>query len=365
MTRGGKGKKKTPANNIGGNILNNLSGLFDDPIGALNEAGVGTPGFSPGVRPNTYEPPAVNVTVNTPANDSGADVATMYENWAAEQKAANDAAELAKQQNIKNQTEVMKSILEGYGLMSLYNTVLGFIQDGFDAPAIQTLIRTTPEYKRRFPAMESLNAKGRSISEAEYISYEQTASGLERRYGLPEGMLMNNLQTLLENEVSATELNERVMLASAAAIESPQDIKDTFQQYYGIGQGGMTAYFLDPDIATPLLEKQYASAQIGAEAARQGIGIDVYGAQNLQGLGITQAQARQGFGEVAASQSLSEGRGDVATQQEMIQAKLGGDAQAQQKVARATMGKLAAFQGGGEALQTQKGAVGLGSAATR
>ena len=83
------------------------------------------------------------------------------------------------------------------------------------------------------------------------------------------------------------------------------------------------------------------------------------------GIRQVSGQARQGFGEVAASQSLSEGRGDVATQQEMIQAKLGGDAQAQQKVARATMGKLAAFQGGGEALQTQKGAVGLGSAATR
>lgn len=326
------------------------------------------PGTGPGESSSSTSNGVSTTIVNnysTPQNDSGADVAAMYQNWADAQDAANKAAETARLQNIQNQSETMKAILGSYGLMSLYDTVLGYIQNGYDAGAIQTLIRTTPEYKRRFPAMEALNAKGRSISEAEYISYEQAASGLERRYGLPEGMLMGNVQTMLENEVSATELNDRVMLASAAAIEAPQDVKDAFQNYYGIGSGGMTAYFLDADIATPLLEKQYAAAQIGAEAARQGIGLDVYGAQNLQGLGITTAQARQGFGEVAASQSLSEGRGDVVTQQEMVAAKLGGDTKAQEKVSRATMGKLSAFQGGGEALQTQKGAVGLGSAATR
>lgn len=348
----GKGKpgKNTP-------ILSPESQAYYEGIGEAIAGG--------GSTTTVYQPPDVNITYASPSNDSGADFTQMLENMTNAQNVANQAAIDAAAQNARNQTEIIKGILQSYNLMSLYDTMIGYIQDGYDSSAIQTLIRTTPEYKRRFPAMEALGAKGRAISEAEYISYEQTASGLERRYGLPEGMLMGNLQTLLENEVSASELNDRVMLASAAAIEAPQDVKDTFQQYYGIGSGGMTAYFLDADIATPLLEKQYAAAQIGAEAARQGIGMDVYGAQNLQGLGITQQQARQGFGEVAASQALSEGRGDVVTQQEMVQAKLGGNASAQEKVQRATMGKLGAFQGGGEALQTQKGAVGLGSAATR
>lgn len=265
----------------------------------------------------------------------------------------------------KNAIATMQAALQQYGLNSLYETVVDFIKSGYDADAISVLIRTTPEYKQRFPAMEALAQKGRAISEAEYISYEQTASGLERRYGLPEGMLMSNVTKLLTNEVSPSELNDRVILASSAAIQAPQEVKDMFKQYYGIDSGGMTAYFLDPDVATPLLEKQFASSVIGSEAARQGIGIDVYGSENLQMLGITQEQARQGFGTVAASTGLTQGRGDVVTQQQLIAGTLGQDQKAQQDIERAVGGRLGRFQGGGEFLQQGGQNVGLGSAATR
>ena len=278
-------------------------------------------------------------------------------------EAAVRAAQEAQRQ--QNATATMKALLESYNLSSLYDTVVNFIKQGYDPEAISVLIRTTPEYKTRFPAMEELAKKGRAISEAEYISYEQTASGLERRYGLPEGMLMGNVTKLLTNEVSASELNDRVLLASAASIQAPQDIKDQFKNYYGIDTGGLTAYFLDPDVATPLLEKRYAATIIGNEASRQGIGIDVYGAENLQALGVSQDQAREGFGIVAASKGLSQGRGDVVTQEEMIQGTLAGNQAAQQGIERARNARLGRFSGGGEFVQTQQGATGLGSAATR
>lgn len=265
-------------------------------------------------------------------------------------------------QRQQNAISTIKGVLDSYGLTSLYNRIVGFIQDGYDENAVMILIRTTPEYKQRFPAMDALAQKGRAISEAEYISYEQTASNLERRYGLPQGMLMGNVTNLLTNEVSAAELNDRVLLASAASIQAPADIKQQFREYYGIDSGGLTAYFLDPQVATPLLEKQFASAVIGTEAARQGIGIDAYGAENLQSLGITQEAARQGFGQVAASKELTTGRGDVVTQQELISGTLAGDEKARQGIERAALGRLGRFQGGGEFLQTSQGAVGLGSA---
>jgi hypothetical protein len=178
-------------------------------------------------------------------------------------------------------------------------------------------------------------------------------------------MLMGNVTGLLTNEVSATEMNDRVMLASAASIQAPSELKNTFMDYYGISEGGLTAYFLDADKATPLLEKQYASSLIGVEATRQGVGIDVYGAENLQGLGVTQEQARQGFGQVARQSSFSEGRGDVVNKNQLIAGNLAGDTQAQKDIERAAGGRLGRFQGGGEFLSTNQGAVGLGSAATR
>lgn len=280
-----------------------------------------------------------------------------------EQQAYENQVRAAEQaQRSMSATETLRGILQSYGLNGLFTKVKEFIQQGYDPDAIMILIRTTPEYKQRFPAMDALAAKGRAISEGEYISYENTAASLERRYGLPQGMLMGNVTNLLTNEVSAAELNDRVILASSASIQAPQELKNQFQQYYGIDQGGLTAYFLDPAIATPLLEKQYASAIIGTEATRQGIGLDVYGAENLQSLGITQEAARQGFGTVAASKELETGRGDVVTQQELISGTLAGNEQARQGIERAAMGRIGRFQGGGSFAQTQQGVGGLGTA---
>lgn len=274
-------------------------------------------------------------------------------------------AAAAESRRVQNASAVMKSLLTEYNLSSLYAKVLDYIRDGYDPDAIMVLLRTTPEYNQRFPAMKALAEKGRAISEAEYIDYEKTAAGLERRYGLPDGMLMGNVTGLLTNEVSASELNDRVILASAAAIEAPADVRNTFMDYYGIDQGGLTAYFLDPDKATPLLEKQYASSLIGTEAARQGIGIDAYGAENLQSLGISQEQARQGFGRVAGSMSLTQGRGDVVTQGQLISGTFAQDEQALRDIERASKARTGQFQQGGGFTTSQQGVSGLGSAATR
>ena len=326
---------------------------------SVNQPGVASTAYT--ATPLNPQPAAAAPKSATPTDttEDTSDAMTDYERYLVA-SAAN--AESARQ---RNATEVMKAMMTQYGLMSLYSKVVGYIQDGYDADAISVLIRTTPEYKTRFPAMDALATKGRSMSEADYINYESAAATLERRYGLPEGMLMGNVTKLITNEVSPTELNDRVILASAASIQAPKEIKDMFKNYYNIDAGGLTAYFLDPDVATPLLEKQSASAIIGAEAAKQGIGVDVMSAENLQNIGVTQNQAREGFGAVAGAQGLTSGAGDVVTQNELIAATLGGDAEAKKKAERAAGGRLGRFQGGGEFLQTQQGATGLGSAATR
>lgn len=273
------------------------------------------------------------------------------------------AAQEAQRQ--QNAIATMKALLTEYGMSALYDRVVGYIKEGYDPDAVMVLIRTTPEYKQRFPAMEALAQKGRAISEAEYIDYERTASGLERRYGLPEGMLMGSVTGLLTNEVSASELNDRVILASAAAIQAPDDVKNTFMDYYGIDAGGLTAYFLDPEKATPLLEKQYATGLIGTEAARQGVGIDVYGAENLASLGVTQDEARQGFGRVARGMTLTQGRGDVVTQGQLISGTFGEDENALKAIERATKARTGRFQEGGGFAASSGGVTGIGSAATR
>jgi hypothetical protein len=257
-------------------------------------------------------------------------------------------------------------IFAEYGLSSLYDTIVGFVQQGYSADAIAILLRQTPQYKERFPAMASLSAKGRAISEAEYIAFESKAASLERAYGLPMGMLGKDaITTLISNEVSGQELEDRVVMAAAGAFQTSQEVKDTFAQYYGIGSGGLTAYFLDPEKALPLLERQYVSSQIGAEAAMQDVTVQAMTAERLFEQGISREEARQGFGQVASMGALTQGRGDVVTQEQLISGTFEQNTDAQRAIERAQRARTGRFQEGGGFATSQQGVSGLGSAATR
>lgn len=274
----------------------------------------------------------------------------------------------ARRERAMNAIAAMRGIMASYGLSSLMDKIQSYVTQGYTDPdAIMALIRTTPEYEQRFPAMKELAKKGRAISEAEYISYEAEAAGMERMYGLPAGMITGkeSISKLLTSEVSAKELGERVTMAAAGAFQTSPEVKKQFKDYYGIDSGGLTAYFLDPEVATPLLTKQYVSAQLGAEAAMQGIDVGMTLAEQLNVAGVTKDEARIGFGAVAGEAGLTAGAGDVVSQEQLIKANLLGDQTAKAAKERAAGGKLGKFQGGGEFLTTQQGAVGLGTATTQ
>lgn len=311
------------------------------------------------IQPATVE---VEEGIDESALQKQADDAAMARQLQQQQyEAAVRAAEEKKR--VQNAIEVVKGLMTQYNLMSLYDKMVGYIKEGYEPDAVMVLIRTTPEYKQRFPAMEALAQKGRAISESEYIEYERRAAQLEQMYGLPNKMLQDNVTTLLTEEVSADELQDRVVMASAASVTAPEELKTTLRNFYGIDQGGLAGYFLDPQIATPILEKQYATAVIGSEALRQDVNVGLGIAQNLQELGVTQEQARQGFGQVKRFETFTRGRGDTVSQENLISGTFGSEQNAQQ-IERAQASRRGRFEGGGSYVSTQGGATGLGSAAT-
>ena len=250
-----------------------------------------------------------------------------------------------------------------WGLGSLSGLIQQYAQQDYTAEAAAWMLRQTPEYKQRFPAMEALAAKGRAISEAEYINYEQNAAALEVRFGIPKGMILNNVTKLLTNEVSAAELQDRATLAASDSITAPADLKQQMKDYFGVDQGGLTAYYLDPAIAMPMLEQQSAIARIGVESARQGVQTGLGMASELQGKGVTEAQAQQGFQTVAQSQGLEAGKGEVVTQDELTRGTFGSATEAT-KIARVAGSRVGAFSGGGDFASEKSGVTGL-AAATR
>jgi hypothetical protein len=274
------------------------------------------------------------------------------------------AAEFERRR-IDNVLTTLRGLMNEYGLTGLMGDIEGWVRSGLEGDAVMALVRDSESYKQRFPAMAALRGKNRAISESAYIEFERATAGLERQFGLPAGMLGQDAITrLLTNEVSERELEQRVVMAATAAYQVDALVKNQFRDFYGIGEGGLAAYFLDPDRATPLLNKQFVSAQIGAEAARQDIQIGVGLAEDLQLMGVDTEQARQGFGRVSQQMGLTAGRGDVVNQQQLIQGNLMQNEQAQQDISRAAASRVGRFQRGGQYGITQTGVAGLGSAAS-
>jgi len=284
-----------------------------------------------------------------------------------EMRLRNEQREYEKQQRQRQIIQTLQSAFSSYGLQSLFPKIAEFARRDLTEDGVLLELRKTPEYKQRFPAIEALAQKGRVITEAEYIQFERNAAQLERAYGLPAGMLDDRatVANLLTNEVSARELEERVTLAAAGAFQTSPEMRETFQRFYGIESGGLTAYFLDPEKALPLLNKQYAASQIGAEAAMQDVTIQSRLAEQITEAGIGREEARAGFGRVAGLAPLAEGRGDLATQSQAIGAELLGQEAAQEAVQRAQAARRGRFQQGGGALTSQQGVIGTGTAATR
>lgn len=256
--------------------------------------------------------------------------------------------------------DLIDSFLSDIGLQSLGDWAWNLYLDGASADEVMVQVRKTPEYKTRFPAMEELAKQGRAISEAAYIDYERTVQGYLHQFGIPRGMYdtPEGIAGLLVRGVKVDEVAQRLQTAAAAAYNAPQEVKDTFRDYY-MGTGGdLTAYFLDPDRAQPLIDQQVAAARIGAAAKMQQLGLGRTEAERLAANGVTFEQALQGFGDVASTQALGGGFGETADQGTRVAAAFG-DSQAQRTVQRVQRARLAQSAQGGGMAESSQGVAGL------
>jgi hypothetical protein len=235
--------------------------------------------------------------------------------------------------------------------------------DGYTEDYIYIEMRNQPAYKQRFPAMQSFINDRIPFTEAEYMEYEQAAQALDQRYGLPDNMIYNAVTDLLTNRVDAEELSERAAMAGAAAIQAPDDFKATMRDYYGIDEGGLAAYFLDPDNVVDSLRKQSAASLSGTIAGRQGIAnLPKDLAEDLYDRGVREeSQMVEGFSQANQLRGLSSGKANTASQEQLIRGSFG-DSAAQEAVAKVQRIRRASNRGGGSYVSGESGASGLGSA---
>ena len=203
-----------------------------------------------------------------------------------------------------NWIEELKVRYEESGLGTLADRIIEFVKQGFSPQTIDFKITETPEFKLRFPANEARKKAGLPVlSLDEYIAVENSYQSVLRQSNIPKGFYdsKDDFTKFIENDVSPQELKARVDIADRFVDGVESYFTDSLQRFYGLSKGDLIAYALDPERAMPLITRQVRAAEFGGEAARQGLQIGAGMAEQYTGgpLGISQAQARQGFEQVA------------------------------------------------------------------
>ena len=265
---------------------------------------------------------------------------------------------------------IINKALSEFGLGALGEWAWSTYLDAGNVDQVMLDLRQRPEYQARFAGMKALADKGRAISESQYVDLERTYVQLYKAVGLPASFYdqPDDFAALIGGEVAPTELRERLQMATVAATSAPREVREELKRLYGVDEGALTAYYLDPNRALPILQQQFASSSVASASRRAGYGdLSRTEAERLASLGLTEDQAAKGFGELARSTELfgalpgeATGTIDRASQLGVLE----GNAAAIARLNRRVEERRAAFGGGGGFASDRSGVSGLGVASS-
>ncbi len=200
--------------------------------------------------------------------------------------------------------DLLREQFAQYGLEALVDPLKSLIQENVSPSEFAVRLRQTEPYKKRFAANAARIGKGlRALSEAEYLSLEDGYQSIMRNYGLPasyyaKGDLgrQEGFEKLISGDVSAAELEDRIMTAQNRVINAPPQVKDALKQFYpDINNSDILAYTLDPEKGLADIKRKVTAAEIGGAAIGAGLATDVTRAEELAKFGVTAERAREGY----------------------------------------------------------------------
>ena len=295
----------------------------------------------------------------------------------AQQYADQQAAKLAADAALKDRQsayDILYNEFTKYGLGTLVEPLKGLIQSNVSPSQFSLELQNTDAYKKRFVANTDRIAKGlKALSPAEYLNMEDQYQNIMRNYGLPDTYwkkgdlgIQEGFNKLLANDVSATELEDRIMTAQNRVVNANPQVKQALKQFYpGITDGDILAYSLDPAKALTDIKRKVTAAEIGGAALGQGLSTSQLSAEGLANYGVTKQQAEQGYGTIAeflpTGQKLSQVYGESPYTQQQAESEifnLADSAAAAKKRKRLSQLETSAFSGssgaGGGALSRDR-----------
>jgi hypothetical protein len=248
-----------------------------------------------------------------------------------------------------------------YGLGALVEPLKGLIISGASPAEFTIKLRESDAYKKRFSANQARIQKGlAAISEAEYLGLEDQYQNIMRNYGLPESYsargemgIQEGFNKFIANDVSAAELEDRVMTAQSRVLNANPEVLASLKAFYpDITNGDILAYTLDPTKALTDIKRKVTAAEIGGAATQAGLGLASTRAEELGAAGITKLQAQQGFQTVAEVAPRGGQLAEIYKQNPYTQTTaeaevfgLGGSAEAARQRKKLTSLETAAFSG--------------------
>ena len=265
-------------------------------------------------------------------------------------KAAAEAAQYNQRMSVYAS---MADRFNKYGLTGLANKIKELAIAGATEATITLQLQETPEYQQRFAANAERLKKGLAVlTPAEYVNVEDSYRQVLRAYGLRQFDNDAYVRQFIANDMSPTELSNRVVTAVQRVQNADPAIVNQLKQYYGIGATDMVAYVLDPQQQFQKIERQIAASEIGVAAGRQGLQAGVSVAEQLAAQGVSQAEAQKGYATIAdilpTAEKLSDIYGttlDEYRQSEGEQEVFNQLASAQRKRQKLTAREIAAFSG--------------------
>ena len=243
-------------------------------------------------------------------------------------------------------------------------------------------------FKKRFPGiahMRDMDEVRRDIpSPREYLEREGKMKQWFNQYGLDAfGVNLDNaVAESFISSVGDAELLERMQTASRLIYEAPEEVKQTFEDWYGpASDAALMAAFLDPDDqvfgndwkSLTTLKNQAETAEIGGWSRMYmdlDSPIDKAQAEAIGKLGLQQSQIWSKFGSIKEQENLfleKQGEMDLTMEGAGVAAEFGidYDTMSGQDLAnmldRRAEERIAEMRGGGGALVTT-GVTGFGKA---
>lgn len=281
---------------------------------------------------------AVGGASSTAATDA---LNAMIAQQAAATKAAADKAAAERMASKIKASDRLTNLFKGYGIEGLATFINQRIMEDASEESVLIELYDRPEYQLRFPGMKSLRAKNRTISEKEYIDIENAFVQTARFFDIPKGFYdsADDFGNLIANEVSAKEFQDRLQVGQDVGKSLDPNVRAALKDFYGIGEGGITAYVLNADKALPILQKQAKAATIAGIAKSAGFNTiyEMGKSEELAGMDayakLSEQQLKQGFGTAQAQrgvqQRLARIEGVAYNEQEALQATIEGSAMAQ------------------------------------